>query len=167
MKVVRYALLVLPLLAAVACSKPKDKDDPETLAAKDPRTLPPDVYRKKQQLFADSVLNAASPAKDVASKLGKGYEVGATTLRDTIAVLANKSECFAQGRGIDPYLAGTVSAQVHMSVIGSDMISVAKAEWTSDAGNIVTACLNEKMRSWKFDPLYGKPATYVVQVQFR
>jgi hypothetical protein len=56
---------------------------------------------------------------------------------------------------------------VNMGVIGSDIVRIQESKWTSAAGNIVDACLNKAAQSWKFDGTFGKPAAYIVQVQFR
>lgn len=163
-------LMVLSLLALAACSGDKTKDDANDDTAK--AALNPNVsvadYQKRQAAFADSVLNSAAPAKDVAIKLGKGYDVGSLHLRDSVAFLAGqKSKCFQLGRDTDPYLAGTISMFVHMSVIGSDVVRVQESKWTSAAGNLVDACLNKEAQKWKFDATFGKPAAYIVQVQFK
>lgn len=158
-------LLLLALLATAACAKDKGKDDEE----KTPVNQTPEQYRVRQQAFADSVLNASSSAKSVVDKLGKGYAIGSVTMRDTVAFLASDTtaKCFKVGRSTDPYLAGTVSFWVNMNVTGSDVIRVQKSEWTSTAGNIVDACLNQLAKKWKFDSNLGKPAAYIVQVQFK
>lgn len=158
--------LVLSLLALAACGRDQAKDAEQ--AAEKAKQVSPDEYRKKQLSFADSVLNAASPAKVVVEKLGKGYDIGPVRMRDTVAVLASaQTQCFQNGKKADPYLAGTVSFFVHMNVTGSDVIHVQESTWTSPAGNIVDACLNEATRPWKLDASFGKPATYIVQVQFK
>ena len=54
-----------------------------------------------------------------------------------------------------------------MSVIGSDIGRVQESKWTSAAGNIADACFNEQMKIWKFDATFGKPAAYIVQIQFK
>ena len=177
MKLKRVMLLsfvaVAAMATATACSKSdKTKDDDATSST---ANAEPDEnksaleYRKRQQAYADSVLNASSSSKTVAEKLGKGYGVGSTRLRDTLALLvaANKDDCFKAGRITDPYLAGTVSIFVNMGVIGSDLVRVQESKWTSAAGNIVDACLNKAAQSWKFDGTFGKPAAYIVQVQFK
>ena len=173
MKLKRVMLLSFVAIAALAsaCSKKdksKDDDAQATVGETDENKSALD-YRKRQQAFADSVLNASSSSKTVAEKLGKGYGVGSTRLRDTLALLvvANKDECFKAGRNTDPYLAGTVSFFVNMGVIGSDLVRVQESKWTSAAGNIVDACLNKAAQSWKFDGTFGKPAAYIVQVQFK
>jgi hypothetical protein len=173
MKLKRVMLLSFVAIAALAsaCSK-KDKskdDDPQATAGVTDENKSALDYRKRQQAFADSVLNASSNSKTVADKLGKGYGVGSTRLRDTLALLVagNKDECFKAGRSTDPYLAGTVSFFVNMGVIGSDIVRVQESKWTSAAGNIVDACFNKAAQSWKFDGTFGKPAAYIVQVQFK
>ncbi len=173
MKLKRVMLLSFVAIAALAsaCSK-KDKtkdDDAQATAGVTDENKSALDYRKRQQAYADSVLNASSSSKTVAEKLGKGYGVGSTRLRDTLALLvaANKDECFKAGRNTDPYLAGTVSFFVNMGVIGSDLVRVQESKWTSAAGNIVDACLNKAAQSWKFDGTFGKPAAYIVQVQFK
>ena len=158
------------LLSACGGDKKKEGEvDTNPQARIQATAISPDDYRKKQQAFADSVLNTATSTKDVVEKLGKGYAVGATRLRDTLALLASdpKTDCFSVGRKIDPYLAGTVSFWVNISVIGSDVVRVQESKWTTSAGNTVDACLNQAAKTWKFDPTFGKPAAYIVQVQFK
>lgn len=162
----RKTLMLLSLVALGACGGDKQKDD----ASANPKAAvaqSADEYRKQQASFADSVLNTAAPPAVVAKKAGKGYEVGSTRLRDTLQFITSKSDCFPTARQTDPYLAGTVSFFVNMSVIGSDIVGVQESKWTSAAGNIVDACLNGQAKKWKFDGTFGKPATYVIQVQFR
>ena len=126
-----------------------------------------DVFRKQQERYADSLINVAKTSKDVVAKLGKGYDVGSLRLRDSLAVLTAKSNCYAQGRQSDPYLAGTVSYFVYMSVVGSNVVRVQQGEWTSAAGNIVEACLNVASKDWRFDTTFGKPASYITQVMLK
>jgi hypothetical protein len=161
-------VLACSLIALAACGGDKKKDD-ASAAGPNPDGVSPDQYRKRQQAFADSVLNAAKPASKVVEQLGKGYAVGPVALRDTIAVLAQGSNCFKTGRDTDPYLAGTVSIFAHMAVIGVDLIQVQRSDtkWTSAAGDLVNACLDVAMKNWKLDPHFGKPAAYIVQVQFK
>jgi hypothetical protein len=156
--------MLLSLVGLTACGGDKKKEDDEAAAAK---AVSPVEYRKRQQAFADSVLSTASPANALVQQLGKGYAVGSFRLRDTLAFLSTKSECLKPARELDPYLAGTVSFFVHISVIGSDVTRVQESKWTSAAGNIVDACLNEQSTKWKFDGSFGKPAAYIVQVQFK
>ena len=161
----RASVFVLALMAA-ACGGEKTEKAPTPAAVSD-GAVSPDEYRKAQQRFADSVLNATTTAKQVVAKLGKDYAVGSTRLRDSLAVLSTKSECFAQGRKSDPYLAGTVSFFVFMSVVGSNVVRVQESQWTSQAGNIVDSCLNLASKDWKFDSSFGKTAAYITQVQFK
>ena len=112
-------------------------------------------------------MSATTTAKQVVDKLGKGYAVGSTRLRDSLATLSTKSDCFGQGRKTDPYLAGTVSFFVFMSVVGSNVVRVQESQWTSQAGNIVDSCLNLASKDWKFDSSFGKTAAYITQVQFK
>lgn len=162
-------LLICALVALAACGGDNAKDDAAagaaTNGAKEPES--PDAYRKRQQAFADSVLNANQSASAVVQKLGKGYAVGSVRLRDTVALLATKADCFATARKTDPYVAGTVSFFVNMSMIGSDVSRVQESKWTSAAGNIADACFNEQAKQWKFDTTFGKPTAYIVQVQFK
>lgn len=124
-------------------------------------------FRAQQQRFADSVINATMTTKGVVAKLGKDYYVGSVKLRDSLAILVEKSGCYFQGRQADPYLAGTASFFVFMSVIGSNVVRVQEAQWTSAAGNIVTACLNLAAKNWTFDPSFGngKQGALITQVQ--
>lgn len=157
-------------LTLTACGdKQKDEDTAGAQARIAATAISPEDYRKKQQAFADSVLNGTGSTKSLVEKLGKGYSVGSTRLRDTVAMLAGdkKEDCFGVGRKVDPYLAGTVSFWVNIGVIGSDVVRVQESKWTSAAGNQVDACLNQAAKAWKFDPTFGKPAAYIVQVQFK
>lgn len=128
-----------------------------------------DDYRKAQERIADSVLSELKGADQVVRDLGMDYEVGGDRLRDSIAVLATRSNCFLDGRKSDPYLAGTVSFHISMSTAGTDAIQVQEnaTKWTSTAGNIVNSCLNLAARDWKFDTSFGKPASYIAQVRFK
>jgi hypothetical protein len=160
-------LLSLLALALAACGGDKAKDDVAAKAKAANEPVSPTQYRDQQVKFADSVLNLAAPVNDVVKKLGVGYALASVRLRDTLALLASKSECFKSARSVDPYVAGTVDFTVHISEVGSDAIQVQMSKWTSPAGNIADACLNQKSKEWKFDITFGKPATYVAQVQFR
>lgn len=163
----RAVIASLVILFISACGG--DSKDKAPAAAKEPDpALAADAYRKAQQAFADSVLNASRTAVQVVTKLGKDYEVGSVRLRDSLGVLAAKSECLLTGRKSDPYLAGTVSVFVFMSAIGSNVVRVQESQWTSEAGTkIVDPCLNEAAKKWKFDNTFGKPAAYISQVQFK
>ena len=160
-------LLISSVFVLAACGD-TSKDD---AASKPPATaaISPDEYRKRQQAFADSVLNTSKPVAKVVEQLGKGYAVGPVALRDTLASLAQNTNCFKTGRNTDPYLAGTVSIFAHMAVIGVDLIQVQRSDtkWTSAAGELVNACLETEMKKWKLDMSFGKPAAYIVQVQFK
>jgi hypothetical protein len=161
-------ILLCSLFAMAACGGDKTKDDAKS-AAPDRTTESPDQYRKRQQAFADSVLGTTKPVAKVVAALGKGYAIGSVSLRDTIAALAQASNCFRTGRAADPYLAGTVSVFAHMSVVGVDLIQVQRSEtkWTSPAGDLVNACIDTEAKKWKLDMTFGKPASYIVQVQFK
>ncbi len=152
-----------------ACGSDKAKDDANKGIDRSIAEKSPDEYRKKQQAFADSVLNTAKPVKTVVEQLGKGYAIGPVALRDTIASLAQNTDCYKAGRDKDPYLAGTVSIFAHMAVIGVDLLQVQPSgtQWTGSAGQLVNACLDTEMKKWKLDMRYGKPAAYIVQVQFK
>jgi hypothetical protein len=160
---------VLALAACGGGDKSKDDDTAAAQAKIRASALSPEDYRIKQKAFADSVLNTASPTKSIVERLGKGYDVGSIRLRDTVAMLAadKKSDCFGVGRKTDPYLAGTVTFLININLIGSDLVQVQESNWTSPAGNTVVACLNQLAKDWKFDPTFGKPAHYMVQVQFK
>jgi hypothetical protein len=161
------------VIALAACGsggdKVKDDDTAKAQAKIRASALSPEDYRIKQKAFADSVLNTVTPTKAIVERLGKGYEIGSTRLRDTVAMLAadKKSDCFGVGRKTDPYLAGTVTFWINMNLIGSDVVRVQEFKWTSPAGNAVVACLNQAAKDWKFDPTFGKPKAYMVQVQFK
>lgn len=165
-------IVMLSLLALAACGGDKKKTDDEEDGAKTPKAGAAQVsvadYQKKQAAFADSMLNASTPAKAIVQKLGKGYDVGSVRLRDSVAYLAgSKTTCFQTARKEDPYLAGTVTMFVNIGVVGSDVVRVQESKWTGMSGNLVDACLNTEAKNWKFDATFGKPAAYLVQVQFK
>jgi len=162
-------LVLCSLVALAACGGDKAKDDEATAASANGVKAPesPDAYRKRQQAFADSVLNANQSTAGLVQQLGKGYAVGSMRLRDSVALLTSRTDCFPAARKTDPYLAGTVSFFVNISVVGSDVSRVQQSTWTSAAGNIADACFNEQAKQWKFDATFGKPAAYIVQVQFK
>jgi hypothetical protein len=161
---VRYLLLFsFLLLAACRSDNANDEADP-----KDASALSPDQYRQRQQVIADSVLDAARPVEKVVEQLGTGYAVGSERLRDTVTTLAENTDCYSNGRNTDPYLAGVVNIVARMTAAGTDLVRVqtANTRWTSAAGDLVNACLNSEMKKWKLDARYGAPAGYIVQVRF-
>jgi len=163
------ALTLLLAFSVVACGGDSNGAPPASADGSPATSLSPDEYRKAQQRYADSVLNTTQTAAAVVGKLGKDYEVGSLALRDSIAALSANTSCFAKGRESDPYLAGTVSFYVFMSVVGTNVIRVQEdaTTWTSAAGNIVNSCLNVEAKNWSFDVSFGKPANYITQVQFK
>ena len=164
----RHMVLLLTFAAltatVAACSGDSKAEDGSDRAAP---VVSAAAYKKMQQAFADSVLNASSSSTDIAKKLGEDFDVGSVRLRDSLDLLASKTDCFAKGRQGDPYLAGTASFFVFMSAAGSNIVRVQESTWTSEAGNIVNSCLNLAAKDWKFNTTFGKPASYIAQVQFR
>ena len=160
--VVMFSVLVLAACGRDGQSEAADPPD------RTPAALSPDQYRQRQQGIADSLLATARPVEKVVEALGQSYAVGPDALRDTIAALAQGTSCFETGRNTDPYLAGTVNIMARMTPDGTNLVRVlaANTRWTSAAGDLVDACLNTEMRRWKLDAHYGKPAGYVVQLQF-
>ncbi|MFI5232832.1 MAG: hypothetical protein ACHQSE_10015 [Gemmatimonadales bacterium] len=160
-------VLILSLVAIVACGRDRSGD---TADPPDQRStaLSPEQYRQRQQAIAESLLASSRPVEKVVEELGQSYAIGPDALRDTIVALAQGTTCFEAGRNTDPYLAGTVNIMARMTPTGTDLVRVlaAHTRWTSAAGDLVNACLNTEMRRWKLDAHYGKPAGYVVQVQF-
>ena len=165
MRTFDHRFLIAAALLAAACGGDA-KDKPQTAEAAKPQQTP-DEYRKAQQRYADSVISGAKTSSQVVEKLGKDYAVGSIRLRDSLALLSSNTKCFEKGRQADPYLAGTVSFFVFMSVVGSNTVQVQESQWSSNAGNIVDACLNLEAKAWKFDATFGKPAAYITQVQFK
>lgn len=157
------------ILTTAACGGDARDKSTKTSAARATPAVSPDEYRKAQERYADSVLNQLKTSDQVVKELGGDYQVGSVKLRDSLAALATKTGCFLDGRKTDPYLAGTVSFFVFMSVVGSNVVRVQESatKWTSPAGNIVNSCLNVAAKDWKFDTTFGKPASYITQVQFK
>jgi hypothetical protein len=165
-------LALIAVLAAAACGGEKVQPDgsgadaalaPEAKAAQEVAE-----YQRRQAAFADSVLGNAASAAEVAKSYAGNVQVGSVAMRDSIAKLVGSvPECFKGARDTDPYVAGTATFYVHMSVVGSDVIRVQKGEWTSQAGQIAEKCLNEKAAKWKLPMGMAKQGQYLVQVQFK
>ena len=171
MKLTRITLLAL--LAISACSR--DKVNPADTSGAEAALTPEqqeaksaEDYKKRQAAFADSVLQTVTPTTKIVERLGKGVAVGSLVLRDSLLTFVAKApQCFQNGKGVDPYLAGTVTFFIHMSVVGSDVVRVQESRWTSQAGNITDKCFNDAARLWKFGMGVSKPGGYILQVQFR
>lgn len=171
MKLTRTALMAV--LALAACSG--DKVQPADSSAADAALTPDqqeaksiELYKKRQAAFADSVLQTVTPTTKIAERLGKGYAVGSVKMRDALlGHIAKTPQCFQDGKGVDPYLAGIVTFYIHMSVVGSDVVRVQESQWTSQAGNITDKCFNEAAREWKFAMGMAKAGGYILQVQFK
>lgn len=173
MKLFRLTTLsLLATFALAACRGDKVQPDGEGADA----SLTPEQreaksvaeYQKRQASFADSVLGNARSVTDVAKSYGKGVEVGNVQMRDSLMKFVEATpQCFKNARDVDPYLAGTVTFYIHMSVVGSDVVRVQTSEWTSQAGNMADKCLTEAATKWKFPMGMAKQGQYVLQVQFK
>jgi hypothetical protein len=171
MKLTRTTLLVV--LALAACSG--EKVQPADTGAADAHLTREQQeaksiadYKKRQAAFADSVLQTVTPTAKIVEKLGKQYAVGNVKMRDALLAYVGKTpQCYRDGKGVDPYLAGTVSFYIHMSVVGSDVVRVQESQWTSPAGNITDKCFNDAARQWKFEMGIAKQGHYILQVQFK
>lgn len=173
MKLIRLTVLsLLATFALAACRGDKVQPDgagadaaltPEQREAKSV-----EEYQKRQASFADSVLGNARSVTEVAKGYGKGVQVGSVQLRDSLMKYVEATpQCFKNARDVDPYLAGTVTFYIHMSVVGSDVVRVQTSEWTSQAGNMADKCLTEAATKWKFPMGMAKEGQYVLQVQFK
>jgi hypothetical protein len=171
MKLTRTALLAV--LALAACSR--DKVQPADSAAAE-ATLTPEQeeaksaaeYKKRQAAFTDSVLHTVTPTTKLVKKYGEEFAVGSLKMRDSLLTfIAKTPQCYKDGKALDPYLAGTATFYIHMSVVGSDVIRVQESQWTSQAGNITDKCFNDAARQWKLGMGLAKQGKYLLQVQFR
>lgn len=165
-------LSLLATFSLAACGGDKVQPDGEgadaTLTAEQREAKNVEEYKKRQASFADSVLGNARSATEVAKGYGKGVEVGNIQMRDTLMKHVEATpQCFKNARDVDPYLAGTVTFYIHMSVVGSDVVRVQTSEWTSQAGNMADKCLTEAATKWKFPMGMAKQGQYVLQVQFK
>jgi hypothetical protein len=170
MKTTRIALFAILTLAACRGDKvqPADTAAASALTPEQEQAKTAAEYKKRQAAFADSVLETVTPTTKIVQKLGKGYSVGGRALRDSLlAYIAKTPQCYQDGKRVDPYLAGTVSFFINMSVIGSDVVRVQESQWTSQAGNIADKCFNDAALKWKFGMTVSKPGAYILQVQFK
>ncbi len=166
-------IIPLAVLALAACSG--EKVQPADTGSAGAQLTPEqqearsiEDYKRRQAAFADSVLQTVTPTTKIVEKLGKQYAVGNVKMRDALLAYVGKTpQCYRDGKDVDPYLAGTVSFYIHMSVVGSDVVRVQTSEWTSQAGNMAEKCLNEAATKWKFPMGMAKQGQYVLQVQFK
>lgn len=173
MKLIRLTTLsLLATFALAACRGDKVQPDGEgsdsalTLEQREAKKI--EEYKKRQAAFADSVLGNARGVTEVAKSYGKGVEVGSVQMRDSLMKYVEATpQCFKNARDVDPYLAGTVTFYIHMSVVGSDVVRVQTSEWTSQAGTMADKCLTEAATKWKFPMGMAKQGQYVLQVQFK
>ena len=173
MKLIRLTTLsLLAALSLAACGGDKVQPDGEgadsALTAEQREAKSAEEYKKRQATFADSVLGNARSATEVAKGYGKGVEVGNVQMRDSLLKFVEAApQCFKNARDVDPYLAGTVTFYIHMSVVGSDVVRVQTSQWTSQAGNMADKCLTEAATKWKFPMGMARQGQYVLQVQFK
>lgn len=173
MKLIRLTTLsLLATFALAACRGDKVQPDAagadSTLTDEQRVAKSAEEYKKRQASFADSVLGNARSVTEVAKSYGKGVEVGSVQLRDSLMkYVAATPQCFKNARDVDPYLAGTVTFYIHMSVVGSDVVRVQTSEWTSQAGTMADKCLTDAATKWKFPMGVAKQGQYVLQVQFK
>ncbi len=173
MKLNRLTTLSLfAMIALAACGREKVQPAEESadamLSPAEREAKKVETFKARQAAFADSVLKTAPSTKAVAEKLGKNYSVGNVQLRDSLVKWIERTpQCFKDGKAVDPYLAGTVTFRIHMSVIGSDNVRVQESAWTSQAGTITDKCFNEVAGKWKFPMGAAAQGLYVLQVQFK
>ncbi len=171
MKLTRTALIAVLALAACGRDKvqPADSGSAEsTLTPEQKEALKVEDYKKRQAAFADSVLQTVTPTTKLTEKYGKDFAVGGVKMRDSLLAFVGRTpQCYKDGKGVDPYLAGTVTFYIHMSVVGSDIARVQESQWTSPAGNITDKCFNDAGRNWKFPMGLAKQGKYLLQVQFK
>ncbi|HEY3286290.1 MAG TPA: hypothetical protein VGJ96_04120 [Gemmatimonadaceae bacterium] len=165
-------LSLIALLTAAACGGDKVKPDGDSadaaLSPEQREIKQAEEYRKRQAAFADSVLGSAKSVSEVAKNYGPNVQVGSVQMRDSLLKYVQASpQCFKNGREIDPYLAGTATFYIHMSVVGSDVVRVQTSQWTSQAGTVVDKCFNELTPKWKFPMGMAKQGQYLLQVQFK
>lgn len=172
MKSFRFAFAIAVLTIAAACAKEKVQPDESgadsALTPEQKEAKAAEDYKKKQAAFADSVLGNSANVKAIAEKLGKGYNVGTVAMRDTLLKhVGTVPQCYADGKNLDPYLAGTVTFFIHMNPAGSDVVRVQEGQWTSQAGAVTEKCFNDAARTWKFPMGMAAQGAYLLQVQFK
>ena len=76
--------------------------------------------------------------------------------------------CYQEfGQKSDPSLRGGVAMVVGIGAEGLTSASVGNSNWSSNAGQAVNRCLNDRAKlAWKVDPGAVKPGKYVVQLSF-
>lgn len=160
-------LVALGTVVAAGCGDQPDAVASETRGSVRAPRMTTNDYKAARAKAADSLLKSTKPTGQVVKDLGTEYLEAPPALRDSLAVLSAKAGCFATGRGADPFLAGTAQFFVYTSSAGSEIVRVEKSSWTSEAGNVVNACLNLAAKDWKFGTEYGKSGVLVAQVQFK
>ena len=171
MKLTRTALIAVLALAACGRDKVQPADSSATEATMTPEQEEAKSaadYKKRQAAFADSVLQTVTSTTKLTEKYGKDFAVGSLKMRDSLLVFVGRTpQCYKDGKSLDPYLAGTVTFYIHMSVVGSDIARVQESQWMSPAGNITDKCFNDAGRNWKFPMGMAKQGKYLLQVQFK
>lgn len=170
MKLTRLFLLSVLTLAACKGEKvqPSDSGAEATITPEQKEAKAALEYKQRQAVFADSVLRSAPSTTELTREFGKEYTVGTVAMRDSLVAWIGKTpKCYADGKDVDPYLAGTVTFFIHMAVTGSDVIRVQTSNWTSQAGNITDKCLTDSARNWKYPMGVAKQGRYLLQVQFK
>lgn len=155
------ALLALATLAA--CGGDTSEDEAEEAPS---AQVTPEEYAKRQQAFADSIIKSAKAPEKLVEELGKGYAVANAALTDSLKSRLVASDCFKKGQEIDPYLGGSVSFMLHMSIVGVDAAYVQDSKWSSPAGNVVNSCLNAQAKGWKIGRTGPINTANIVQHEF-
>jgi hypothetical protein len=162
---ITFAALVAAA-ATAACNKDKPEDTPGSSAAMD-STI---AQMKRRQALADSVVKAAPSTKEVVDQLGGNkYEEADGELKDAMLKESEKTrDCYTNvRRDIDANLTAVLYVVGNFGAAGWDIIRVEKWNNSSEAGNAVVSCINQRAKAeWKLPVKGVKPGAHVVKLVY-
>jgi len=173
--------LALPLaLVLAACPKDKPAKADSAALAQPPidsaalrDTTPTDLSQVQSNLPA-AVTDTFTPPK-VPKPYRAPAQAGSSIPSAPAALMAavQREQSFSKfcyqefGQKSDPSLRGGVAMVVGIGAEGLTSASVGNSNWSSNAGQAVNRCLNDRAKlAWKVDPGAVKPGKYVVQLSF-
>ena len=163
---ITFAALIA-VTATAACGGDKKPDDNLGDSAAMDSTI---AQMKRRQALADSVVKAAPSTKEVVDQLGgKMYDEAEGELKDAMLKESEKTrDCYNNvRRDLDANLTAVLYVVANFGAAGWDIIRVEKWNNSSDAGNAVISCINQRARSeWKLPTTGVKPGAHVVKLVY-
>jgi hypothetical protein len=157
---------VAAIIATGACNSDKPEDTPGNTAAMDSSI----ALWKRRQATADSVVGAAPSTKEVVDQLGgKLYSEAEGDVKDAMMKESEKTrDCYTNvRRDIDPNLTAVLYVVGNFGLAGWDVIRVERWSLSSEAGNAVIACINQRAKAeWKLPTKDVKPGAHILKLVY-